>query len=125
METQSEALKVGQTLVELCKKGENLRAVDQLYSDRIESHEAVSMPGMPEGVNGIEAIRKKNREWDETMNVHSMEVDGPFPCGDRFAVYFKIDATDKKTQKRMKMNEVGLYTVHNGKIIKEEFFYAM
>jgi hypothetical protein len=25
----------------------------------------------------------------------------------------------------MTMDETGLYTVHNGKIIKEEFFYSM
>jgi len=27
--------------------------------------------------------------------------------------------------KRMSMDETGLYTVQNGKIVKEEFFYSM
>lgn len=125
MENSAEIMKVGEKLVDFCRRGENLKAIDALYSDKVESHEAVSMPGMPEGVNGIEAIRKKNKDWEETMETHKMEVDGPFPCGNRFAVYYNIDATDKKTKKRMQMKEVGLYTVRDGKIIKEEFFYSM
>lgn len=44
MATQSEIFSVGKKLVEFCKNGENLKAINQLYSDRIESHEAISMP---------------------------------------------------------------------------------
>jgi hypothetical protein len=28
-------------------------------------------------------------------------------------------------EKRLTMDETGLYTVHNGTIVKEEFFYSM
>lgn len=125
MEVSQETLNVGKRLVELCQKGENVKAVDQLYAQDAESLEAVSMPGMPDKVRGIEAIRRKNKEWEAGMEVHSMEVEGPFPFGDRFAVVYKIDASDKKTKERMKMEEVALYTVRSGKIIREEFFYSM
>jgi len=56
--------------------------------------------------------------------VHSAIVDGPYPNGDRFAVRFSFDITRKATGERVKMDEVTLYTVRNGKIIREEFFYV-
>jgi hypothetical protein len=125
MEQSAETMKVGQQLVDLCKRGENLKAIDQLYATDIESLEPLSSEGMNEKSRGIEAIRKKNVAWNDSMEVHSMELEGPFPFGDRFAVHYKIDATDKKKKERMKMEEVAIYTVHNGKIIREEFFYTM
>ena len=33
--------------------------------------------------------------------------------------------TQKATNKRMTMDEIALYTIANGKIVREEFFYAM
>ena len=36
---------------------------------------------------------------------------------------FKMEVTPKQTGKRMTVEEVGLYSVENGKIVKEEFFY--
>ena len=55
--------------------------------------------------------------------VHSAEVTGPFPNENRFAVRFLYDVTDKPSGKRMKMDEVGLFTIEDGKITREEFFY--
>ena len=60
-----------------------------------------------------------------TTKVHGSVAEGPFPHGDRFIVRFKYDVTPKHTGKRMTMDETGLYTVQNGKIVKEEFFYSM
>lgn len=125
MQQNKDTLAVGNKLVELCKSGDNMKAIDSLYSADIESQEAMSMPGMPDKVRGIDAIKKKNKEWDDNMEVHSMEVEGPFPLGDRFAVVYKFDATSKRDNKRMKAEEVAVYTVSKGKIVREEFFYKM
>lgn len=120
-----ETMEVGKKLVELCKRGDNMKAIDWLYSENIESKEAATMPGMPAHMRGIEAIRKKNMDWDEQMEVHSMDASGPYPHGDRFAVHYKMDVSERKSGKRWQMEEVALYTVANGKIVKEEFFYTM
>ena len=42
---------------------------------------------------------------------------------DRFALIFDMDVTNRETGQRMQMREVGLYTVADGKIVREEFFY--
>lgn len=116
-------LEIGQKLVELCKNGKNFEAIDSLYSPDIVSVEATTNDKMPKEVHGFEAIKNKNQWWNEHMQVNSAEVKGPFPLDDRFAVYYKYDVTNKDTNKRVNMEELALYSVKDGKIIKEEFFY--
>jgi hypothetical protein len=87
--------------------------------------EAFSMPGMDQTQTGIEAIKAKNKWFSENHEFHSAEIRGPFPNGERFALFLNYDVTPKHTGQRMTMEEVGLYTVENGKVIKEEFFFGM
>ena len=117
-------LEVGKKLVELCQKGENLTAIETLYSPNIVSVEAMDMPGMPAEMRGMEAIVGKNKWWLENHEVHSATCEGPFPHGDRFIVRFTYDVTNKPSQKRMLMDEMALYAVENDKIVREEFFYV-
>ncbi len=116
-------MEIGKELVALCREGKNLEAIEKFYSPDIESVEAMAMPGMGQTQRGIEAIKGKTKWWHENHEVHGGEVSGPFPHGDRFIVIFKMEVTPKQTGKRMTMEEVGLYSVENGKIVKEEFFY--
>jgi len=55
------------------------------------------------------------------MEVHSFKASEPFVAHDRFVVQYDVDVTDKGSKKRMQMSEVGVYTVKNGKIVREEF----
>lgn len=57
--------------------------------------------------------------------IHASNVEGPFPNGDRFAVFFDYDLTSKENKQRFHMKEVALYTVKGDKIVREEFFYSM
>jgi hypothetical protein len=124
----SDTLTVGKKLVELCRQGKNLEAVETLYSPNIVSIEGMSSPAMPARMEGIEAIKGKNQWWLDNHDVHSAETEGPWPHGDRFIVRFKYDVTSKAgpmAGKRMSLDETALYTVKDGKIIQEEFFYDM
>jgi ketosteroid isomerase-like protein len=114
---------VAQELVALCRQGRNLDAVNKLYSPKIVSIESSGSPEMPAEMNGLDAIRGKHQWWEENNQVHSMEVNGPYIGEGQFAVQFTFDATFKPTGQRNRMTEMALYTVKDGKIVKEQFFY--
>jgi hypothetical protein len=125
-----DVLAVGKQLAEFCNQGKNLEAVDALYSDSITSVEAMDSgnPNMPQTMTGIDAIRAKNQWWCDNHEVHTGKATGPFPHGNKFILFFDYDVTAKcgpMNGQRMQMQEAGLYTVDNGKIIKEEYFYHM
>lgn len=125
----SDALAIGQQLADLCNQGKNIDAIKALYSDDIVSIEAMQgSEDMPQTMKGKDAILGKNQWWLENHEVHAGSVKGPFPHNDRFILMMHYDITPKcgpTAGKRMQMEEAGLYTVENGKITKEEFFYHM
>lgn len=124
----SETLEVGKKLVELCRQRKAAEAINSLYSPKIVSIEAAGGPSMPARMEGIEAIKGKAQWWEQNHEVHSAQVEGPWPHGNRFIVHFKYDVTVKAgamAGQRMIMDEAALYTVEDGKIIEEEFYYNM
>ena len=128
MPAKSSTLKIAQKLVELCRAGQNLKAVQTLLSPSAVSIEPCSGPTMPAKTKGRAAIKKKSEWWLDNHTIHSAEVNGPWPHDDRFIVHFKYDVTPKSgplAGQRFTMEEAALYTVFNGKIVKEEFFYHL
>ena len=121
-----EIKEIGRKLVSLCREGRNRDAIDELYADTVVSVEADTPPGEDRAVEGIEAVRKKNEWWEESHEVHTVQVDGPFTHGDdKFAAVFDIEATYLPDDEKHHLQEVAVYTVANGRIVREEFFYAL
>ena len=118
-------LEVGNKLCALCREFKFTEAMESLYDKDIVSVEAAEMPGMPREVKGLAAVREKAKRWEEANTIHSAATEGPYPNGDRFAVRFTLDVSNKPTGERRKLDEIALYTVKNGKIVREDFFYAM
>ena len=110
-------------LVDMCRKGKNLEAVEKYYSENIVSVESMSAPGMPAEMKGLPAIKGKNQWWLENHEIHSAQANGPYIGENQFAVEFNYDVTNKPSGKRMQMNEMALYTVEGDKIVHEHFFY--
>lgn len=118
------AQQVAQQLVTYCQEGKNLESINTLYADDIVSVEAHAPPGGERTLEGIEAVRAKHDWWTNNHTVHSAETYGPYPHGDdRFAVRFVYDLTQKQSGRRVTMDEVAVYTVARGKIVREEYFY--
>jgi ketosteroid isomerase-like protein len=79
---------------------------------------------MPSEMKGIDAIVEKNKWWSENNIVNSATVEGPFVAdGNKFAVHYNFDVTSKQTGQRNQMEEMALYTVKDGKVVREQFFY--
>ena len=115
---------VAEELVSFCRAGKNMDAINTLYSPDIVSIESMGNEQMPREQKGIDAIRGKNQWWGENNTVHSSAVEGPFVGNDdKFAVYYNYDVTFKPTGKRNNMEEMALYTVKDGKVVREQFFY--
>ena len=124
----SSTMEVGKKLVDLCRTGKSMEAVNTLYAPNIVSIEAMSGPSMPQRMEGLAAIKEKAEQWEKNHQVHKMEVDGPWPHGDRFVARFKLDVTAKTgpmAGNDMTLDEAALYTVKGDKIVQEEFFYHM
>ncbi len=117
MSTEAVAKKV----VELVRKQDWYKALDTLYDDNIVSVEAFSPGGGPTETRGKEGVRGKVDWWVNEMEVHNFKASNPFVAHDRFVVQYDADVTDKKSKQRRQMSEVGVYTVKDGKIVREEF----
>lgn len=112
---------VAQKVVELVRKQAWYEALDELYDQNIVSVEASGMGGESPEKRGADQVRGKIDWWVNAMEVHSFKANGPFVAHDRFVVQYDVDVTDKNSKKRMQLSEVGVYTVKNGKIVREEF----
>lgn len=113
---------VANRLIELCRIGENMQAIKELYDDNIISKE------MPEDPNpvviGKDKVIKKSEDWFATVEeFHGSEISNPQVAENHFSCAMKLDCTFKG-QGRMQIQELAVYQVNNGKITEEQFFYT-
>jgi ketosteroid isomerase-like protein len=118
---------IADALADHCRKGTEREGLKTLYADDAVSVEAMPMPGTDTQVTeGKQGISGKHDYWDNAMEQVEMTVGGPFPHQpDKFALTFKGTAKVKETGEDFPMDEVAVYTVKDGKIVREEFFYSM
>jgi hypothetical protein len=115
---------VAEGLVERCRQGDFMGAIERYYGDDIVSIEPVSTPEAPAEMRGIDAIRKKNEWFGENHEIHTVDVAGPYVGDGGFAVEYTMDVTNKPTGQRVKMTEVAVYKVSDDdKIVEERFYY--
>lgn len=119
-----ELVDLGREFVQAMRDGRGLSSVDELYSDNAESVEAVVPPGRDVRVaKGRHAILGKREDWISSHEISMLLADGPYVHPpNRFAVHFEAKVTQKATGKVMKLHEIAIYHVEDGKIVREEFF---
>lgn len=116
---------VAAELVAGCRENRTMENLDKLYAPDAVSVEAADM-GNGRETHGIAGIKGKHEWWDNAFEMLGGTISDPFPSGDdRFAVIFEIKAKNKETGAVDDMKEVALYTVTDGKISREEFFYPL
>jgi len=113
---------VANRLVELCRQGQNSQAYDEIFSDDAIALEPEGFPNRE--VKGLDALRAKSKQFGEMLEeMHSMEISDPIVADNFFSCTMKMDVT-YKGQGRQKMEEVCVYEVKDGKIVKEQFFFT-
>jgi ketosteroid isomerase-like protein len=110
--------------VEMCRQGKNFDVMRELYDKDIVSVEATRRSTGNFETAGQQAVIQKSADWAANYNVLGGTVDGPFLLGDRFAVVFAFEVAPKGTGDKTTAREVAVYTVANGLITREEFFYG-
>ncbi|EAQ29623.1 hypothetical protein NAP1_02585 [Erythrobacter sp. NAP1] len=99
---------------------EDAEGYQAYWSDDIVSLEPTDDPMAR--VEGREALIQKHQWWEDNAEMHSSSMQGPYVFGDQFAVRYTMDVT--MDGERSQMAEVGVYTVKDGKIVEERFFYG-
>jgi ketosteroid isomerase-like protein len=109
-------------LTALCREGKYEAAQEELFSKDAVSVEPENSPGL-QTVKGLEAIKEKGRHFQSMVEaVHSNTISDPVVAGNTFAVSMIMDVTMKGVG-RVPMEEIVVYTVQDGKVAREEFFY--
>ncbi len=117
-------LEVANKWKQMCLEGKNLECIEELYADNIVSKE---MPGVPYGevVSGKQNVLEKSKQWlDDVIEFHSNEISEPLIAGKHFSSKMAFDVTFK-SRGRQQMEEVCVFSVEDGKIATEQFFYSM
>jgi hypothetical protein len=112
---------IASRFVELCRQGKNFDVMRTMYAPTI-----LSVEGDGKETAGQGPVIKKSEDWVADKTFHGETVAGPFfndANPDQFVVYFTLDVTPKATGKRITLEEVGVYTVTNDQITREQFFY--
>ena len=115
---------VADRFYELSKEGKFDVIQDELFADNAQSIEpphALTL-GM-QNASGLDAIKKKGEQFNNMVEeTHSAYSSEPVVGGNFFSVAMGLDVTMKGAG-RMKMDEIAVYEVKDGKIVKEQFFF--
>lgn len=111
---------IADDMVAMAKAGD-FHIGEKYWADDVVSIEP--MDGPMARLVGREAVLGKTIWWYANHEVHGSETFGPYVNGDQIAIRWTIDVTAKESGERMQMDEVALYTIVDGRIAEERFFY--
>ncbi len=117
---------IAKNCIDLWEKQAWFEAFDRYYSDDAVNAEPMGWHGIPSEVVGKQAIIEKYKWLTEEFwsSVDSIKCSEPYFFGnERFAVAIEHEVTPRQTGERTHLVEIGVYTVRDGKVIREEFFY--
>ena len=109
---------------ELAQTGNWQQIQAELFAEDAESIEPSKAAAMGMGnAKGMDAIRKKGENFGSMVEeMHGGYSSAPVVAGNHFSVGMGMDCTMKGAG-RMKMDEIAVYEVKDGKIVKEQFFF--
>jgi hypothetical protein len=114
-------LEVARQFTELLRAGK-FAEVEQLWL--APSVESVEGHGMSMSWKGKKSVLAKYRAWEAENEFVDPAIEGPWVGATGFAVKFVGSVLHKPTGERHPMEEIAVYTVRDGKVVREEFHFA-
>lgn len=112
---------IADKLVAYCREGKFEAAQKELFAADAVSIEPKASQMFPRETKGLPAIIEKGHKFTAMVEkIHSQAVSDPIMTDNIIACTMTMDVT-MKGQGRMKMSELCVYEVKDGKIISEHF----
>ncbi len=113
---------VAERFNELAQQEKWFEIQDELFAENVRSIEPANSPYF-KNVEGKETVRKKGEDWVKRIEgAHGRHTTNPIAAGNHFVVGRQVDITVQGLG-RIKIDELMLYEVKDGKIVSEQFFY--
>ncbi|MFN5496549.1 MAG: SnoaL-like domain-containing protein [bacterium] len=109
---------IGESLVALFNAGKAEEAESTWYHRKIDSIEEDGTV-----FEGWKGVQEKGKWWRENFTVISLKAAGPYVCSTGFAVVYsgRLRMPDGN---EVNAHECGVYTVEDGRIVREQFMKA-
>ncbi len=124
MTTQEKTMttqEVADRFYELALQGNFDQIQTELFDENVKSIEPANTPWQT--VQGLDKVQEKAKQWQNTVEeMHGGYTNKPQVAGNFFVSTMGMDVT-VKGQGRLKMDEVAVYEVNDGKIVLEQFFF--
>jgi SnoaL-like protein len=115
-------LEVALQFTELLRSGNSAEVEERWLASGIESVEG---HGASMSWKGKKNVLAKYRDWEAQNEFVDSTIEGPWVGATGFAVRFVGQVLDKATGERHPMEEIAVYTVRDGKVVREEFHFAV
>jgi hypothetical protein len=103
---------------------EDATIYEELFAADARNVEGMQMsPERPQITVGLEAMNAKGQQWYDTFEIISNEITDPLVNDNQFILQMTITTKNRHTGEVKTESEYILYTVENGKIVEERFFY--
>lgn len=109
----------------LLRAGQFAAAGEQFWARDVISIEPTDQPdGVGTTVSGFVAVRNRCAARFGASCIDEIGIDGPFITGDQFALFLDLVLVDPASGVRQPLSEIATYTVRDGQIAEERYFYA-
>lgn len=116
---------VARDFTALLRAGHFAAAGEQYWAPDVTSTEPADLPGgIGAVVSGKEAMRRKCTARFGSALIDEIGIDGPFVTGNQFALFLDLVTLDPSSGDRQPFTGIALYTVRDGQIAEERYFYA-
>jgi SnoaL-like domain len=115
---------VARDFTAMLRLGQFEAAGEAFWADDVTSIEPRVPPGSARAIaTGIAAARKKRRSRFGGGRIADLSIDGPFVTGNQFALFLDMMIAGRAGGEAQPFTEIALYTVRDGRIREERYFY--